>query len=331
MAKNDVMAQLGIEYSEQAANPHVKLMFWGLPATRKTETVLRYFPHVLVIDTEGNTDQCLRNPEIPPFLRVKTKDARKVIEALDAASEGKIKFPDGSLVETFCIDSGSVLWGVQQEVAAALAEKRAAKHNRPIEEATSTQMDWVVAKRPMKRILTRFSNSSLRFLVVIAREKDLYDEDSGSVPKKIGKTFDMVKGVDYDVNVVLHFGLEGAKWFFETTKVQGNLKTIFPLNKKGYEFPIQKLLEYTDANLQPSVQYREELDEDVARSIAETESENAEPRTSKYLVQIAREQWSLTPAEVGTALKAKGFTEFDAARWNEMKQAVLDYAMSKMA
>lgn len=328
MAKNDIMAQLGIEYSETASNPHVRLMFWGKTATWKTETVLRNFPHVLVADTEGNTDQCIRNPEIPPFLRVKTKDARAVLAALNAAAEGKLKFPDGSLVETFCIDSGSVLWGVQQEVAAALAEKRAAKWNKPIEEATSTQIDWVVAKRPIKRIMTAFNNSPIRFLVVIAREKDLYDEDGGNSPKKIGYTFDMVKGVDYEMNVVLRFTMDGAKWSYEPTKVQGNLKTIFPLSKKGNSFPMEKLLTYTDDTVVAAKV--EEREEDVARSIAESENENAETKTSPNLVRIAKEQYGLTAADVGAALKAQGIKEFDASRWAEMKQIVLEYAANKV-
>lgn len=332
MAKtNDIMAQLGIEFSETASNPHCKLMFWGPTGSRKTETVLRFFPHVLVADTEGNTDQCVRNPEIPPFLRVKTKDARKVLEALDAAAEGKLKFPDGSPVETFCIDSGSVLWGVQQEVAASLAEKRAAKYNRSIDEATMTQIDWVIAKRPVKRILTRFNNSPIRFLVLIARQKDLYEEDGGNNPKKIGLTFDMVKGVDYEMNVALKFGFEGQKWFYEVTKVQGNLKTIFPMGKKGHEFPTEKLMAYTAEQGEVKVEHREEMEEDLARSIAETENENAEPKTSKYLVQIAKEQWGLSAAEVGNALKDRGITEFMPSRWMEMKQIVLEYAASKVA
>jgi hypothetical protein len=251
------------------------------------------------------------------------------LEVLDAAAEGKLKFPDGSRVETFCIDSGSVLWGVQQEVAASLAERRAAKYNRSIDEATMTQIDWVIAKRPMKRILTRFNNSPIRFLVLIARQKDLYEEDGGNNPKKIGVTFDMVKGVDYEMNIALKFSFDGQKWMYEVTKVQGNLKTIFPMGKKGSEFPTEKLMAYTAEQGNVKIQRQEEQEEDLARSIAETENENSEPKTSKYLVQIAKEQWGLSAAEVGSALKERGITEFLPARWLEMKQIVLEYAASR--
>jgi hypothetical protein len=48
-------------------------------------------------------------------------------------------------------------------------------------------------------------------------------------------------------------------------------------------------------------------------------------------VQIAKEQWGLTAVEVGSALKERGITEFNPARWPEMKQAVLEYAAAKVS
>jgi hypothetical protein len=50
------------------------MLLWGDAGTRKTETILRYFPDVLLIDCEGNSDHCIGMPEIPPFIRVVTKD-----------------------------------------------------------------------------------------------------------------------------------------------------------------------------------------------------------------------------------------------------------------
>ena len=51
--------------SSQLNNRRLKLLFWGGWATRKTETVLRHFPNVLIIDTEGNVDQVIGNPGYP--------------------------------------------------------------------------------------------------------------------------------------------------------------------------------------------------------------------------------------------------------------------------
>ena len=58
MAK-DILKDLGIEFSGSVSPGGVKLMFWGDTATRKTETVVRNFPNVLLIDTEGNSDVLL--------------------------------------------------------------------------------------------------------------------------------------------------------------------------------------------------------------------------------------------------------------------------------
>ena len=121
------MDQFGIESSKDVKIKYFKIMLWGDTGTRKTEFPLRHFPDVLVIDSEGNTDQCVDMPEIPEFLRLKTKDVRKVLDILKAVKQGKIKFPDGRLVRTVTIDSASVFWGVQQTVAYTRGEDRAKK------------------------------------------------------------------------------------------------------------------------------------------------------------------------------------------------------------
>ena len=51
-----------LELSSEIKNRNLKIMFWGKTATRKTETILRNFPGVLLIDTEGNSDQCVGVP-----------------------------------------------------------------------------------------------------------------------------------------------------------------------------------------------------------------------------------------------------------------------------
>src|SRR5512138_797823 len=137
-----------VQRSSEITTRHLKIAFWGRTATRKTETVLRNFPHVLLIDAEGNGELCAGAKEIPEFLYLKTKDPYEVIEAIDLASKGQLKFADGSPVETVSIDSTSVLWSGQQEVAYGLARRRAEKRNMADKEQNATQGEWATAKRP---------------------------------------------------------------------------------------------------------------------------------------------------------------------------------------
>ena len=232
MTNNKTYADLGIEFSGEVTPGGVKLMFWGDTATRKTEMVMRNFPHVLLIDAEGNSDTLLDHPDIPKFLRVKTKDIRQILKVLEAAAEGKLRFPDGALVETVSLDSWTVLWGVQSDVASRLAEKRAEKKNWSVDEANITMTDWAKSKRPMKRVLNIINGSQIRYLVLVARQKDEYEQTPGQAdPKKTGKVIpDVMKGTEYDVNLALHFGYDDkGKWYFETSKVQGSLVDLFPL------------------------------------------------------------------------------------------------------
>lgn len=321
------MNDLGIELSSNVQNRHVKLLFWGATGTRKTESVLRNFPQVLTIDAEGNTDQCVDMVDvIPPFLRVKTKDTRKVMEVLDQVATGKIRFPDGSPVETVCIDSVSVLWSVQQEVAAVNAEKRAKRYNKNLDEATMTQLDWVIGKRPLKRIYARLSSSPIKYLVMIAREKDLYKEKEGSNELiKIGVQPDCMKGLDYDMNLVMHFLFdEGGKWKAEVTKVQGGLGRIFPHKSIHNEFPYAKLAEYAKKIV--ASETAEEDETEVAEKVVEHEEQLTQPKTQAELIKYAR-SYGLEPRNLGSILQGAGFKEFDPNKWEDMKAAIASHIM----
>jgi hypothetical protein len=321
MAK-DLLAELGIESSEKIDLRNIKMMFYGATATWKTETVLRNLPHVLVIDAEGNTDQCVDVPEIPPFLRVKTKDPRKVIQIIDMVAAGKLKFTDGLPIETVCIDSVSVLWSVQQEVAIASAEGRATRKGWSADSATLTQLDWGLAKRQMKLIQNRLAGSPIKFLVLIAREKDLYKDTNGQDDKliKIGVQADCVKGTQYDMNLVLHFTTENGKWGATVEKVQGGLKSVFPLQGKLNKFPMPELLAYAQ-KVKPSL--TNEKDEDqIAREIADAASE---PHDQATLIRFASSQ-GVQKEQLGAVLKEAGFKGFTPEKWDEMKAAVITYA-----
>jgi hypothetical protein len=203
---------------------------------------------VLVIDTEGNASQCADMPEIPEFLLLETKDPQEVIKALDDVAAGKLKFSDGALVETVSIDSYSVLWSVRQETGSMAAERRAAKYNKSPDEANMTQLDWVLAKRPLKQLNTRLNNCPIKYVVLIARENDLYQQKEGGRKDemvKIGVKPDVVKGTEYEVNIIFHFGFDGGgAWQCTVDKVQGELGKKLPKGKTFKAYPIKELLEY---------------------------------------------------------------------------------------
>ncbi len=302
---------LGITPSSQVATRNVKIMFYGATGTRKTETVLRNFPHILQIDSEGNGRQCVDMPEIPEFLYAPTKDVTKAKKIIQAAAEGKLKLPDGDGVETACVDSASVFWGVQQEVAGELGARRSS--------GTVTLQDWGKAKRPLKGLYTAINNSPIKYLVFICREKDLMDEAG---ERKIGFTWDGMKGLDYEMNLVLRFSYDNGKWQYEVKKVQGGLAKLFPIGKTGKEIDFKALFDYAN-RIKPSAGNEEEESE-TAKRIAEA-AEKGEAKKSQADLIIFANQYGITPAQLGAILKAAGFAAYDAAKHQAMEQAILDH------
>jgi hypothetical protein len=307
--------------SKKVVNRNLKIAYWGDTSTRKTEEVLRNYPHVLVIDAEGNVGMCVDNPEIPEFLLVPTKDPRDILEVIDRVSAGKIKFDDGSPVETLCIDSWTVIWSVQQEFANTMAEKRAEKWGKAGEEANATQLDWGLAKRPMAMIRNRMANSPIKYLVLICREKDLYSETSNKKEQqvKIGVQPDAVKGTMYEMNLAFHCikGTDG--WTYEVSKVQGDaLGKLFPLGATGKKIPYAKLFALT-SNLKPSVG-SEQSETDVAASQA---AEASQPAPKKIKTYASLKEYALKlgipEADFGQVLKSGGWSTYSPSIHDTME------------
>ena len=320
MARGNILNELGIEFSQNIFPGGVKIMFWGDTATRKTETVVRNFPHVLLIDTEGNSDVLIGHPDIPPFLRVKSKDVRQILAVLEAAANGELKFPDGAKVETVSLDSWTVLWGVQSDVASKMAENRASKYNKNVEEANITMTDWSKSKRPMKRILNLINGSQIKYLVLIARQKDEYETTGKMDAVKTGRVIpEVMKGTEYDVNLALHFTIENGKWGFETSKVQGSLIDLFPLGKKQAKFPFEEFFARF-SGIDPSKSTKMRDEDEVTGEIAGAEN----PHSREELIEFGKEL-GLSPMDIGATLKDAGIT-FDPKKWPEMTQLLEDAA-----
>jgi hypothetical protein len=238
---------------------------------------------VLVIDTEGNASQCADMPEIPEFLLLETKDPQEVIKALDDVAAGKLKFSDGALVETVSIDSYTVLWSVRQETGSMAAERRAAKYNKSPDEANMTQLDWVLAKRPLKMLNTRLNNCPIKHVVLIARENDLYQQKEGGRKDemvRVGVKPDVVKGTEYEVNVIFHFGFDpGGVWTATVDKVQGKLGEKMPKGKTFKKFPIKELLEFAAGMTGAAGTEKGEIE--TAQDSARREKVEGEPSAQK--------------------------------------------------
>lgn len=234
--------------SKQVRPRHLKMLFWGDTGTRKTESILRHFPDVLIIDTEGNAEQCADMPEIPEFLLAKTKDLDDIIRIVDDVTAGKYHFPDGRPVQTLALDSITVLWTIRKDTRALVAEQRGARYGKSAEEATMTQLDWSMAKRPLVRLNTRLANCPIKYVIYTARQQDKFKEDPKSRDKiiKVGEVPEALKGLEYEMNFVLRMrhNDEGA-WECEVSKVQGALGKHLPKGKVLKQFPAKTILQYT--------------------------------------------------------------------------------------
>lgn len=317
---------VAIVSSKKVTQRNLKIAFWGDTSTRKTEEVLRNFPHVCLIDAEGNSGMCIDNPAIPEFLMVSTKDPREIIDVIDRVSAGKIKFDDGSLVETLCIDSWTVIWSVQKEFANTMAEKRAEKwSNKSAAESNATQLDWGLAKRPMKMITNRMANSPIKYLVLICREKDLYAEGAKKNEQlKIGVQADCVKGTMYEMNLALRFIKSVDGWNYEVSKVQGDaLGKLFPIGSTGKKISYPALFAIT-SKIKPEVG-TEQSEIDVATDqVSDTGNAPAKAKSFASLKEYAL-SLGIPEADFGAVLKTGGWTQYAVSTHDTMEAYLQEY------
>lgn len=307
--------------STDAPTRNTAILLWGPAASRKTETPLRYFPHPLIIDVEGKAHHAIGVDGVQEFLMVQTKDVYEILDVLDDLAAGKIKFPDGSDVETISIDSSSVLWSVRQEAGAMMAEKRAEKYARGTavnpDDINMTMMDWNKVKRPLKRLMNKLNNSPVKYFVITAREKPLYQEiKSGNRTElqRIGEQPDLQRGVEYEVDVAFRL-LPGPPWKCRVTRTRGLLDAIMPIGAEFDEFPYEALIQYatgTGAILQDEVE------------LAREQAEHDRMKSRSDLVEHGK-SLGLTAKDVAEALKDKDL-KFESEKWPEMVAAIDEFA-----
>ena len=300
-----------IEYSEDVVGRNIKVVHWGEEASRKTESILRHYPDVLLIDVEGNSDHCIGMDEIPPFIRLVSKDIYEILDAIEQVSSGKITFPDGRPVQTIGIDGLSVLWSVRQEVGDLAAKARAKKYNRAFDPDKSNlvQLDWVKIKKPLKKLYAKMNISGVKYFVVTARSKDLYVEDDKGNLEKVGFVMDAMKGLGYEANLVLEMSNK-EPWSAIVRKTHGAIGQLFSKGQVLTEYPAEKILEYATGG-------GTEIVDDTTAAEGQLLREG---RDKPALVRYGREK-GLEAKDVAAALETAGLA-FDPARWDEMTDAI---------
>lgn len=200
---------LTFEKSTEPVARKLKVLVYGAPKTGKTWFSI-HAPAPLVIDTESSTDAYRGRPDMPPFSVAKSAQPSEIIPVLEQLQgAGYIKAGKQTLKpETIVIDSFSVLWQVRQEAGQKLAETRAKRAGKSPDEAKVAFGDWSVIKKPINRLYNLLINMPVH-VIITAREKDLYDEDTNQ-PKKIGHAPDIERNAPYVFDLVLRLVIENG-------------------------------------------------------------------------------------------------------------------------
>lgn len=200
---------LTFEKSTEPVARKLKVLIYGAPKMGKTWFSI-HAPAPLVIDTESSTDAYRGRPDMPPFSVAKSAQPSEIIPVLEQLQgAGYIKAGKQTLKpETIVIDSFSVLWQVRQEAGQKLAETRAKRAGKSPDEAKVAFGDWSVIKKPINRLYNLLINMPVH-VIITAREKDLYDEDTNQ-PKKIGHAPDIERNAPYVFDLVLRLVIENG-------------------------------------------------------------------------------------------------------------------------
>jgi hypothetical protein len=144
-----------------------------------------------------------------------------------------------------------VLWTIRKDARALVAEQRSARWGKSPEDATMTQLDWSMAKRPLVRLNTRLANCPIKFVIYTARLQDKYREDPKNRERivKVGEVPEAIRGLEYEMNLVLRMRYAdaeaGGAWECVVGKVQGALGQTLPPGKVLRTFPSKAILQHT--------------------------------------------------------------------------------------
>jgi hypothetical protein len=184
-----------------------------------------------------------------------------------------------------------------------------------------------MVKRPLKDLYLELAGSSIEFFILVAREKEEYQNDEDKAAKEPKKMIpDVVKDTPYEMTLGLYFGWDDAgKWYAEVTKTQGGLGTIFPKGKRLTKLPMDELFAYAKKIDKTTAAPVEKSEDDIATEFAN----DTFAHTSAGLIAYGKEK-GCTAKDVGAALKAVKTTAFEADKWSDMVKAIDVYVAGKV-
>ncbi len=183
----------------------LKILIYGDSGSGKTHFALT-FPNCAVIDTEGSTELFEDRFD---FDVLRTADYRTIMQALN-------QIEDGGKYETVVIDPITIIWQVLTEAGQMMAERRAARYNKPADDASMTPRDWGILKRRMNAVYHKLSNMPCN-VIVCARLKDLV-EKRGSDFIKTGEKPDGEKNIKYIFDIIIKLEMRGSRRFARIEK-----------------------------------------------------------------------------------------------------------------
>lgn len=278
---------------------YLKILVYGSSGNGKTHLALT-FPRCAVIDTESGTDFFVGRSGIEPFdvLGLRSyKDAVDAIEYLETKGQGKY--------DTLVIDSITRIYANLKVSGQKVAEDRAIKHHRSVDEAGLAKRDWGILKNKYETLMDKLYNLPFHS-VITCWLKDVYEND-----KKVSVTYDTDKSTEYQGDIILRMEVDD----------QGKFWGIVEKDRTG-TFPKMSKIE------NPSFKHFEKILEkysDGARSVLPSADKAIQKDSEYFYFQEAQNQ-PIAPAvplakPKVTKKQTSSFTDEEKAKINEYREA----------
>jgi len=179
-----------------------KGFIYGKTGVGKTIAALQICPNAQIIDTEGGTEQYDKFIEMQGSEVLRTNDVAEILDCLHRLEENPKN--RSSLI----IDPVTGIWESLQTRWNDIFSETARRKNKFHQVATEDfgMTFWSKVKSQHTRINTWIKRLDMN-IIMTAHEKDLWSDESGTL-KKVGLTYDGMKGLDYIFDIVLRMELD---------------------------------------------------------------------------------------------------------------------------
>ncbi len=194
----------------------LKFFLYGPAGCGKTIACLQLLPKAVIIDTENGAGEYKDLIREQGSVLLQTNDIQEIKDELLALYSEKHEYT--SLI----IDPVTVLYQTLQEHWDNVFESQARKRNK-VEQIETRDWGfgfWGKVKSDFKRMTNLLTKLDMN-IAMTAHQKDEYA--AGDTPKKIGVTFDSMKGADYFFDTVFRMHMSGT-----TRKVVTQKERSFP-------------------------------------------------------------------------------------------------------